>query len=95
MKAGTSRSSSSSGGGISGSITLLDPEAIVIGGGVSQIGKPLFDKIHSTIPQYTINRSLAVKTPILRAKLQKQVGVFGAASLFLPAGEEAEGLSSS
>jgi len=72
-------------------ITLLDPEAIVIGGGVSQIGKPLFDKIHETIPQYTINRSLAGKTPILHAKLQKQVGVFGAASLFLPAGEEAEG----
>jgi len=35
-----------------------------------------------------------VKTPILRAKLQKQVGVFGAASLFLPAGEEAEALNS-
>jgi glucokinase len=80
---------------LAGMITLLDPEAIVIGGGVSQIGKPLFDKLHETIPQYTINRSLAVKTPILRAKLQTQVGVFGAASLFLPAGEEAEGLNSS
>ena len=75
---------------LAGMITLLDPEAIVIGGGVSQIGKPLFDKIHETIPQFTINRKLAVKTPILSAKLQKQVGVFGAASLFLPAGEEVE-----
>jgi glucokinase len=75
---------------LAGMITLLDPEAIVIGGGVSEIGKPLFDKIHETIPHYTINRRLAVKTPILRAKLRKQVGVFGAASLFLPAGEEAE-----
>jgi hypothetical protein len=29
------------------------------------------------------------KLPILPAKLQKNVGIFGAASLFLPAGEEA------
>jgi len=69
----------------------LDPEAVVIGGGVAQIGRPLFRKIKETIPHYTINRSFAAKTPLLPAKLQKQVGVFGAASLFLPAGEEAEG----
>ncbi len=76
---------------LAGMITLLDPEAIVIGGGVAQIGKPLFAKIRQTIPHYTINRRFAAKTPLLRAKLKKQVGVFGAASLFLPAGEEAEG----
>ncbi|TAM84150.1 MAG: ROK family protein [Acidobacteria bacterium] len=70
-------------------ITLLDPDAIVIGGGVSQIGKPLFDKIRETIPHYTINRQ-ATNTPILSAKLQKDVGIFGAASLFLQEGEKAE-----
>ncbi len=69
---------------LAGMITLLDPEAIVIGGGVARIGKPLFDKIRETIPNYTINRQFAVKTPILPAKLQSNVGVFGAASLFLP-----------
>lgn len=71
-------------------ITLLDPDAIVIGGGVSQIGKPLFDMIRKTIPRYTINRQ-AKNTPVLPAKLQKDVGIFGAASLFLQEGEEAEG----
>jgi glucokinase len=71
-------------------ISLLDPEAIVIGGGVSRIGKPLFDKIRETIPQYTINRRFAKHTPLLAAKLQKNVGVFGAASLFLQEGERAE-----
>jgi glucokinase len=71
-------------------ITLFDPEAIVIGGGVSQIGKPLFDKIRETIPQYTINRLFAANTPLLPAKLQKNVGVYGAAAVFLPSGEEAE-----
>jgi glucokinase len=70
--------------------TLFDPEAVVIGGGVSQIGKPLFDKIRETIPNYSINRLFASKAPLLPAKLQKNVGVFGAASLFLPAGDEAE-----
>ena len=75
---------------LAGMITLLDPEAIVIGGGVAQIGRPLFRKIRETIPQYTINRRFAVKTPLLAAKLQKNVGVYGAASLFQPAGEEAE-----
>jgi len=75
---------------LAGMITLIDPEAIVMGGGVSQIGRPLFKKIRETIPQYTINRRFAVKTPLLPAKLQRNVGVFGAASLFTPAGEEAE-----
>ena len=71
-------------------LTLLDPDAVVIGGGVSRIGKPLFDKIRETIPQYTINRSFVKHTPLLPAKLDKNVGVFGAASLFLQEGEEAE-----
>jgi glucokinase len=71
---------------LGGMISLLDPEAIVIGGGVARIGKPLFSKIRETIPHYTINQ-FAKKTPVLPAKLQKHVGIFGAASLFLPAGE--------
>ncbi len=71
-------------------ISVLDPEAIVIGGGVSRIGKPLFDKIRETIPLYTINRRFAKHTPLLAAKLRKNVGVFGAASLFLQEGERAE-----
>jgi glucokinase len=75
---------------LAGMITVLDPEAIVIGGGVSRIGKPLFDKIRETIPKYTINREFAAKTPILPAKLQRNVGVLGAAALLLPAGELAE-----
>ena len=69
---------------------LHSTEAIVIGGGVSQIGKPLFDRIRQTIPNYTINRRFVEKLPILPAKLQKNVGVYGAASVFLPAGEEAD-----
>jgi glucokinase len=75
---------------LGGMMSLFDPEAIIIGGGVAQIGKPLFDKIRQTMPSYTINRRFVADLPILPAKLQKNVGVFGAASVFLPAGEEAE-----
>jgi glucokinase len=74
---------------LAGMITLFDPEAIVIGGGVSHIGKPLFDKIRATIPSHTIN-TFAAETPVLPAKLRTDVGVYGAAAVFLPAGEEAE-----
>ena len=75
---------------LGGMITLLDPGAIVIGGGVARIGKPLLDKIRETILLYTLNPKIAARTPLLPAKLQQNVGVFGAASLFLPAGERAE-----
>jgi glucokinase len=75
---------------LGGMLTLLDPEAVVIGGGVARIGKPLFRKIRETIPLYSINRRFAARVPLLPAKLQKNVGVYGAASIFLPAGEEAE-----
>lgn len=78
---------------LGGMMSLFDPEAIIIGGGVAQIGKPLFEKIRQTMPDYTINRRFVGQLPILPAKLQKNVGVFGAASVFLPAGEEAEGAS--
>jgi glucokinase len=64
-------------------MSVLDPEAIVIGGGISLIGKPLFEKIRKTIPDYTINRSFVPDLPIMPAKLRKDVGVYGAASLFL------------
>lgn len=69
---------------LGGMISLLDPEMIVIGGGVAQIGRPLFDKIRETIPQYTINRQFVAGLPIKPARLKKDVGVYGAASLFLP-----------
>ncbi len=71
-------------------INLFDPEAVVVGGGVAQIGKPLFKTLHETIPHYAINPNFARRTPILPAKLKKNVGVYGAAALFLPAGAEAE-----
>ena len=66
-------------------ISLFDPEAIVMGGGVAQIGEPLFRVIRSVIPERTINRA-AASCPLLPAQLVKDVGIYGAASLFLAKG---------
>ncbi len=70
---------------LGGMVSLLDPAAIVIGGGVARIGKPLFSKIRHTLLRYTINPPIAAEIPLLPAKLQENVGIFGAASLFLTA----------
>lgn len=63
-------------------INMLDPEIIVIGGGVSLIGEPLFKEIRKSILSHTIN-IFAKKTPVVQAKLKKNVGIFGSASLFM------------
>ncbi|MGH9451170.1 MAG: ROK family protein [Terriglobia bacterium] len=75
---------------LGGMISLLDPAAIVIGGGVARIGKPLFSKMRETLLVYTINPPMAAKIPILPAKLQQNVGIYGAACLFLSNGIAAE-----
>jgi glucokinase len=76
---------------LGGIVSLLDPEAIVIGGGVSQIGRPLFERIREAVPKYTINRQFVSELPIVPAKLQTNVGVYGAASLFLPFSSPGQG----
>ncbi len=68
---------------LGGIVSLLDPEAVVFGGGVARMGAPLFRKIRQTLPHYTINRHGLFHLPLLPARLRENVGVYGAASLFL------------
>jgi glucokinase len=67
---------------LGGMINLLDPEIIVIGGGVSLTGKMLFDEVRKNTCLHTIN-IFSKCTPIVPAKLKKDVGIFGAASVFV------------
>lgn len=67
---------------LGGMINLLDPEIIVIGGGVSLLGNMIFKEIRNTIPSYTINTN-ARKTPVVQAKLKRDVGILGAASVIM------------
>lgn len=63
-------------------ISLLDPDMIVVGGGVSRIGDPLFSRLRRLVPSRTINQ-FAAQTPIVPAALAGQVGIIGAAAVML------------
>lgn len=67
-------------------ISLLDPSIVVLGGGVSRIGAPLFEKIRQTAPQRTVN-PFAAQIPIVPAQLGPDVGIFGAAAVILTAAQ--------
>lgn len=62
---------------LAGVVNVFNPERIVIGGGVANAGKPLFESIRKTVQQRAMpNQRAAVK--IVRAKLSDDAGVIGA-----------------
>ena len=63
-------------------MNLLNIEKIVIGGGVSEAGKVLFDSIRKTI-QVRAMKLPAKTVKVVRAKLGYDAGVIGAATLVL------------
>lgn len=64
-------------------VSLLDPDVIVMGGGVAGIGEPLFSRLRALVPEHTINQA-ARKLPIVPALLAENAGILGAASVVLP-----------
>jgi predicted NBD/HSP70 family sugar kinase len=60
-------------------INILDPDAIVIGGGVGNIDLLYSDETRRAIGRYLFNPTLS--TRILRPRLGDSAGVFGAAML--------------
>ena len=56
---------------------VTDPEAIVIGGGVSKAGKPLTDCIQKYYQKYAFPSCKS--TPIILASLGNDAGIYGAA----------------
>lgn len=64
--------------GFANAANILDPEAIIVGGGLSNFGKLLFDPIRKTVKE---NALVSVK--IVPAKLKSNVGVMGAIALCL------------
>ena len=69
------------GGAIAGFTTVVDPEAIVIGGGVSKAGQPLIDCIEKYYQRYAF--SSCKETPIVLATLGNDAGIYGAAALIV------------
>jgi glucokinase len=65
---------------LAGVVNLLNPDAIVIGGGVAGAGKILFDKVKEII----LNRAMRIQAKhvlVLKAKLGSDAGLIGAAIL--------------
>ena len=65
---------------LSGVINLLNPEVIVIGGGVSNAGDFLFSEIRKTVKERALSVS-AKAVKIRKAKLGNDAGLIGAAIL--------------
>ena len=61
-------------------INVLDPNKIVIGGGVSQVGDPLFTAVRRYVSEHALNPS-GRATAIVPAALQQNAGLIGAAAL--------------
>ncbi|MCX5749323.1 MAG: ROK family protein [Candidatus Saganbacteria bacterium] len=64
--------------GFSNAVNLLNPEAIIVGGGISNFGKLLFDPIRKTVKENALAR-----VKIIPARLKNNVGVMGAVALCL------------
>ena len=69
------------GGALAMCTAVVDPEPIVIGGGVSKAGQPLIDCIASHYKKYAF--SACKETPIVIASLGNDAGIYGAAKMVL------------
>jgi len=61
-------------------VDLLDPDVIVMGGGVAAMLKPFFDEIKNRLPGWCVNPR-AAQIPLLMAHYGADAGIAGAAAL--------------
>lgn len=66
--------------GIANYINILNPEMVIIGGGVSLAGNKLFDPLRKTVRQRTM-RNAGENVRIVPAELKDESGMVGAAAL--------------
>jgi len=70
------------GAALSGAVNLLNPELIIVGGGVAQAGELVLEPIRRTLVERAMNReSQGVK--VVPALLEEDAGLIGAGSLIL------------
>lgn len=63
-------------------INVLDPDCIIVGGGIAQAGPPLFDEIRKTVGNHAMSGTARV-VPIVTAMLGPRAGTAGAGALAL------------
>jgi glucokinase len=64
--------------GIGSLIHVIDPEVVLIGGGIAEVGSLLFDRLEHALAQVEW-RPLGTAVPILPAQLGEWAGTYGAA----------------
>lgn len=62
--------------GITSAIHMLNPEIVIIGGGLSRAGRLLFDPVRQTVAQRA-QKHLAERVRIVPAKLGSRAGLYG------------------
>jgi glucokinase len=67
--------------GIANLVTLLDPKAVVIGGGLIEIGEPLLDPVRQHYMKLVMSYTERPDVQILAAELGERAGAIGAAML--------------
>lgn len=71
------------GRGVAGVVNLLNPERVVIGGGLSSLGPVLFDPVCRAVSRLA-NGLAAASVSVVPAELSPHSGVIGAAALAMP-----------
>jgi glucokinase len=61
-------------------IDLLDPEVVILGGGVASMLDPFLDDLKGAIPRHCVN-SRCREVPLLKAYYGKDSGIAGGAAL--------------
>jgi len=67
--------------GFAGLANILDPELIVVSGGLVNLGDILLDRVRERFPRHLEGRAFRPEIPIVAAELGDQAGVIGAAVL--------------
>lgn len=67
--------------GFAGLANVFDPEAIVISGGLVNLGDVLVSRVRDRFPRHLEGRAVRPAIPIVAAQLGEQAGVIGAAVL--------------
>jgi glucokinase len=67
--------------GLAGLANVLDPELIVIGGGLVELGPLLFDPLHAAFMRHVEGAAYRPEIPIVPARLGERAGAVGAAVL--------------